>query len=74
MNIKRFAVSLLCSLLIFLNCLGFSAFAETSLPPGAVKGLPERLAALDDEGYAVNSRTGEYFFRGGRRPTPAGRR
>lgn len=62
MNTKRFAVALLGSLLIFFNCLGFSAFAETSLPPGAVKGLPERLAALDDEGNPVNSATGEYFF------------
>ena len=62
MNIKRIALSLLGSLLIFFYCLGFSAFAETSLPDGAVKGLPERLAALDDEGNPVNSATGEYFF------------
>ncbi|WP_295153566.1 hypothetical protein [uncultured Ruminococcus sp.] len=62
MNTKRIAVSLLGSLLIFFNCIGFSAFAETALPSGAVKGLPERLAALDDEGNAVNSETGEYFF------------
>ena len=33
------------------------------MPDGAVKGLPERLAALDDEGNPVNSATGEYFFR-----------
>lgn len=55
-------ISLIGSLLIFINCMGFSAFAETSLPPGAVKGLPERLAALDDAGNHVNSATGEYFF------------
>ena len=35
-------------LLIFFSTAGISAFAETSLPDGAVKGLPERLAALDD--------------------------
>ena len=51
----------LCSLLLGLCSFG-TAFAETSLPDGAVKGLPERLAALDDEGNAVNSETGEYFF------------
>jgi len=41
----------------------FTAFAEVDLPPGAVKGLPEQLAALDNEGKSVNSATGEYFFR-----------
>lgn len=62
MRIRRMVAVLFGSLLFFLNCLGFSAFAETSLPDGAVKGLPERLAALDDEGNPVNSETGEYFF------------
>lgn len=56
------ALMLMGCLLIFFSTAGISAFAETSLPPGAVKGLPERLAALDDEGNAVNSETGEYFF------------
>ena len=63
MNIKKTFISILGSLLIGLNAMAFPAFAETSLPDGAVKGLPERLAALDDEGNAVNSATGEYFFR-----------
>ena len=54
-------MAVLCSLLIGL-CSISTAFAETSLPDGAVKGLPERLAALDDEGNPVNSETGEYFF------------
>ncbi len=53
---------IICSLLIVFVISGFTAFAETALPDGAVKGLPERLAALDDEGNAVNSATGEYFF------------
>ncbi|MBU5462730.1 hypothetical protein [Lachnoclostridium sp. MSJ-17] len=47
-------LAVLCSLLIGL-CSISTAFAETSLPDGAVKGLPERLAALDDEGNPVNS-------------------
>ena len=62
MNIKQTIISILGSLLIFSNALAMPAFAETPLPEGAVKGLPERLAALDDEGNAVNSETGEYFF------------
>ncbi len=62
MNIKKAITTLVGSLLIFVNATGFSAFAEVSLPDGAVKGLPQRLAALDDEGNAVNSETGEYFF------------
>ncbi len=62
MNVKKTIVSLLSSLLLSLNATGLTAFAETSLPDGAVKGLPERLAALDDEGNPVNSATGEYFF------------
>ena len=39
------------------------AFADVALPEGAVKGLPERLTAMDDQGNAVSSETGEYFFR-----------
>jgi len=55
----------LSSCLLLVSSLGcpVTAFAEVALPPGAVKGLPERLAALDSEGNAVNSATGEYFFR-----------
>ena len=63
MKITRRIISVVCGLLIFVNAFGLSAFAEVALPDGAVKGLPERLAALDDEGNAVNSQTGEYFFR-----------
>lgn len=61
-KLKVLTTTVLCSLLVFFNCFGMTAFAETSLPDGAVKGLPERLAALDDEGNPVNSATGEYFF------------
>ncbi len=57
------ALMLVGCLLVFFGAAGISAFAETPLPEGAVKGLPERLAALDDQGNAVNSATGEYFFR-----------
>ena len=62
MKIKQIVAALLGSLLILLSASGLTAFAETSLPDGAVKGLPERLAALDDEGNHVNSESGEYFF------------
>ena len=62
MKLNKIFITVMGSLLLFFNCLGFTAFAETSLPPGAVKGLPERLAALDDAGNSVNSATGEYFY------------
>lgn len=39
-----------------------SVFAEVALPNGAVKGLPEKLTAMDSSGKSVNSATGEYFF------------
>ena len=61
MGVKKFFIALVsCLLLLFF--LPIRAFAGIDLPEGAVKGLPERLAALDDEGNAVNSATGEYFF------------
>ena len=62
MNIRKIFI-VLAGCLLLLTCNTLSAFAETALPDGAVKGLPERLAALDNEGNAVNSATGEYFFR-----------
>ena len=61
MRAKRLFASLVSSLLLF-SCNSMTAFAEVVLPEGAVKGLPERLAALDSEGRPVNSVTGEYFF------------
>ena len=61
MRAKNMFAALVSSLLL-LSCNSLTASAEVALPPGAVKGLPERLAALDSEGNAVNSATGEYFF------------
>ena len=61
MSIKQTFAALLSSLLLF-SFPTLTAFAEVALPEGAVKGLPERLAALDDAGNPVNSETGEYFF------------
>ena len=58
---KIFASLASCLLLISSNSL--TAFADVVLPEGAVKGLPERLTAMDSSGNAVNSETGEYFFR-----------
>ena len=49
--------------ILFLSCNCLTAFAEINLPDGSVRGLPEKLVALDDEGKAVSSDTGEYFFR-----------
>ena len=62
MRFKRIFASLASCLLLLTSVATTTAFAEVALPDGAVKGLPERLAALDDQGNAVNSATGEYFF------------
>lgn len=59
---KRLFATLASSLLLLNPVNTMTAFAEVVLPEGAVKGLPERLAALDSEGRPVNSATGEYFF------------
>jgi len=62
MYVKRILTALSsCLLLLSSNCL--TAFAEVALPDGAVKGLPEKLTAMDSDGNAVSSDTGEYFFR-----------
>lgn len=48
---------------IFAVILSFTnVFADVALPEGAVKGLPEKLSAMDSSGNLVNSETGEYFF------------
>ena len=62
MRAKRVFAALVSSLL-FLSCNCHPAFAEVALPEGAVKGLPEKLTAMDSDGNPVNSATGEYFFR-----------
>lgn len=61
MSLKRIFAALSASLLIF-SCNPLNAFADVTLPEGAVKGLPEKLTAMDSEGRAVNSASGEYFF------------
>ena len=61
MSAKNFFAALVSSLLL-LSCNCLTAFAEVALPDGAVKGLPERLTAMDSDGNPVNSETGEYFF------------
>lgn len=60
MSIKRMFAALSAGLL-FLSCCCLTAHAETELPEGAVKGLPERLSVLDSEGVSPNAK-GEYFF------------
>ena len=59
---KIFTALSSCLLLLSTLSCPETAFAEVALPEGAVKGLPEKLAALDSEGRPVNSATGEYFF------------
>ena len=61
MSLKRIFAALSASLLIF-SCTPLNTFADVTLPDGAVKGLPEKLTAMDSEGRAVNSESGEYFF------------
>ena len=61
MCVKRIFTAL-SSCLLCLSCMSLPAFAEVALPEGAVKGLPEKLTAMDSDGRAVNSATGEYFF------------
>ena len=62
MRAKRKFAALVSSLLLF-SCMSLTAFAEVALPEGAVKGLPEKLTAMDSDGNVVSSDTGEYFFR-----------
>lgn len=57
---KTFTV-IISSLLLFVLCIS-TAFAEAVLPEGAVKGLPEKLTAMDSNGNTVNTSTGEYYF------------
>lgn len=60
MSEKRVFAALLSSFLLFI--FAFSVNADVSLPDGAVKGLPEKLTAMDSNGRSVDSATGEYFF------------
>jgi len=61
MNVKLIFTVLL-SFVILLSCNVLTAFAEVELPEGAVKGLPEKISAMDSNGNSVSSETGEYFF------------
>lgn len=62
MRAKKIFAALVSVLLLF-SCNSLTAFAEVALPEGAVKGLPEKLTAMDSDGNVVSSSTGEYFFR-----------
>ena len=62
MCVKKILAAL-SSCLLLLSCNSLTAFAEVALPDGAVKGLPEKLTAMDSDGNTVSSSTGEYFFR-----------
>ena len=61
MSAKRLFAALVSSLLL-ISSSSLTASAEVALPDGAVKGLPEKLTAMDSEGAVVDSATGEYFF------------
>ena len=61
MSAKRIVMALFSGLLLIIFGIS-TAYAEVQLPDGAVKGLPEKLTAMDSSGNAVNSATGEYFF------------
>jgi hypothetical protein len=61
MRARKLFATLVSGLLLF-SCNGLSAFAEVALPEGAIKGLPEKLTAMDSDGNVVSSDTGEYFF------------
>lgn len=62
MRVKHIFTSLVSCLLLLTSVVTTTAFAEVALPDGAVKGLPERLTAMDSDGNVVSSDTGEYFF------------
>ena len=62
MRAKKLIASLVSSLLLLNPVNTMTAFAEVALPEGAVKGLPEKLTAMDSDGNVVSSDTGEYFF------------
>lgn len=63
MRAKKILTALSSCLLLLssLSC-PMTAFADVVLPEGAVKGLPEKLTAMDSDGKVVSSDTGEYFF------------
>lgn len=60
-RIMKNMILVLCTA-VLLFCSSVSAFAEVELPDGTVAGLPEKLTVMDEEGNAVDSENGEYFF------------
>lgn len=61
MKMVKLSAAVLSSVILILLSLT-TAFADVKLPDGAVKGLPEKITAMDSSGRSVNSETGEYFF------------
>ena len=61
MSAKKIPAALFCGFLLFVF-FAAAAFADVKLPEGAVKGLPEKISAVDSSGRSVSSETGEYFF------------
>lgn len=59
MRLTRFILALAAAVVLGL-CLSVTTMAA-ELPDGSVKGLPEKLVVLDDEGRSASS-TGEYYF------------
>lgn len=59
-KICRRSAFLAAALLLFTQSIAVSA--QTFLPSGSVKGLPEQIMAIDENGNSVNSETGEYFY------------
>lgn len=59
-RVKQLIIMIL-SFVVLLACFCTHVLAA-ELPEGAVKGLPDGITALDNEGNDVNSDTGEYFF------------
>ena len=61
MRVKHIFTSLVSCLLLLTSVVTTTAFAEVALPDGAVKGLPERLTAMDSDGNVVSSATGVFL-------------
>lgn len=61
MNLLRKYAAILLTVAALLT-IRTAALAEVTLPEGAVKGLPEKITAMDSAGRSVSSETGEYFF------------
>lgn len=58
---KSVLTAVVCSIALLFAGL-VPALAQSTLPEGAVAGLPENLTVLDSDGNAVDTENGEYFF------------